>query len=111
MIVLLKFGFNSSYVTNLNTPKESNKTLRWTNRGQLDYNSFLKLKDKYILNVYVVEPIQTISIYDVLGELVFTQNYSTEKLQTINISALSGIYVLVLELKGGKKLKFKYYSE
>jgi len=41
------------------------------------------------LNIYVDEPIKTISIYDLIGKLIFTENYSSGNLQTINTSQLS----------------------
>ena len=66
-------------------------------------------KDK--LNIYVDEPIKTISVYDLLGKLVFTQNYTVGKLQTINTSELSGIYAIVIELEEGKTIQSKFISQ
>lgn len=66
-------------------------------------------KDK--LNIYVDEPILTISIYDMFGELIIQQNKIFSPLQILNTGSLSGVYLIVIELQKGKTIQSKFISK
>ena len=66
-------------------------------------------KDK--LNIYVDEPIVTISIYDMFGKLIIQHNKIFSPLQILNTGSLSGLYLIFIELKNGKTIQSKFISK
>jgi len=66
-------------------------------------------KDK--LNIYVDEPISTISIYDMFGKLIIQHNEVFIPFKILNTESLSGVYLIVIELQKGKTIQSKFISK
>ncbi|MCB9359733.1 MAG: CotH kinase family protein [Flavobacteriales bacterium] len=64
-----------------------------------------------LLNIYVDEEIKIIKIYDVSGRLIKTETSTSNNLCTVNVSNLSGIYFVEIQLTTGKKIQSKFVSQ
>lgn len=63
------------------------------------------------VNVYVDEPIRKISIYDLSGKLIEEHIGEGKLLISMDASSLSGVFLLTIELDGGKILQSKFVSQ
>jgi len=88
------------YNVGVNEPKE-----------QEPYWAIYPNPSKNKLNIYVDEPVESISIYDVAGRLITQHSETNQPLQTLNTSNLIGVYLVVIKLQNGGVIQSKFISQ